>query len=835
MTPNLRRPRPSFAATLPLALVLAAGAALPLHAQDAPASADGAAQTRVNGRRPASDEPTTLAFNDVKLEDIVPFIVETTGKVVIPAKEVLTYRVTIINDEPLPQMVALDYVFLALQLANVSVVETEDLIILRPIADAKSQNVPVIGPDDSVLNRTDLGTIAEKIYRLDHNTAENVHELLEDEFPDYALILPDVESNQIVVRGTIALLQRMEQLIGALDRPSSGSLITQTFNLRYADAEKIAEQITDLYEAEEGDQQQGNQGGRNFARFFGGNRGGEGEEETQGAQTSENLRVSANPQQNSVTVLAEPAVMAQIAQLISSDWDRPLEVEAVIPRVYQLEHTDPVKVRDMLQGLFGEPTGDDASSGGVGRLAGQFTFEALPDAGRLVAIAKSPDNFFVVDEIIKGLDQPQTVGLPEILELKHANAEELAEQLNTLLSTEGTLAQLQRQEEGLSADDSSTSPFGQEPEAEEDDGATDPELITFWWQRAQPPTDNRGTSNLVGRIRVVPVWRQNAVMVLSPPEYRASVVELITQLDQPGRQVLISAIIAEIALEDATALGLRWSSQAITPANGDNSVGIGTTTTAQENNFLGGLFDTSVLDATADLNLLLQALNEKTAVNILSEPRIFTADNQEAEFFDGQDIPFITDSQTTDQGGLTQSTDYRAVGIQLRVRPRITVRRDVDLRVNLELSSLSPELAFNGQFIVDRRETTTQLIIQDGQTVVISGILRSEESDVKRKVPFLGDIPLVGLLFTSIEKSVESTELVAFITPLVVDNETDLDRVNDPYRRRLEQLREGLGGAVQDLQEESGYPGPLQLDPPGEEPVLPDEGGESGDASPVEN
>ncbi len=763
---------------------------------------DPSAPTSADGRRPANDNKlTTLAFDEVKVEEIIPFIVETTGKIVIPTQAVNVKRITIINDEPIDQMLALDYVFLALQLEGVSVVETDDLIVLRPIDDVKRQDVPVIGPDESVRNRQDLGTIAEKIYRLDHNTAENIHELLEDEFPSEFLLLPDNESNQIVVRGPMSLLKRMESLISALDRPSAGALITRTFNLRYADAEQIVENIKELYEDDQAQNQQGG-GNNNFRRFFQGRGGGDDDDDA--SMTSENLRVTANTTQNSVTVLAEPAVIDQIEALIGTEWDRQIDIEAVIPRVYDLKHTDPVRVQALLEGLFGEPAGDGASSGGVGRLAGQFTFQALPEAGRLVAIAKSPDNFFAIDEIIKGLDQPTVVGLPEIMELKHANAEELAEQLNTLLATEGTLAQLQRQEEGLSADDSSASPFGQDQGQDQGDTTGDAEIITFWWQRAQPPVDTRGASNLVGKIRVVPVWRQNAVMVLSPPEYRSSVTDLITQLDQPGRQVLIAAVIAEIALEDATALGLRWSSQTITPSNSDNAFNVGTNFSGQDNDFLDGLFDTSVLDVGADLNVLLQALSEKTAVNILSEPRIFTADNQEAEFFDGQDIPFITDSQTTDQGGLTQSTDYRAVGIQLRVRPRITIKRDVDLRVNLELSSLSPQLSANGQFIVDRRETTTQLIIQDGQTVVISGILRSEESDVKRKVPFLGDIPLLGALFTSTETSVQSTELVAFITPLVVDNDTDLDRINDPYRRRLDQLRQGLGGAVRELQEDTG-------------------------------
>jgi type II secretory pathway component GspD/PulD (secretin) len=138
---------------------------------------------------------------------------------------------------------------------------------------------------------------------------------------------------------------------------------------------------------------------------------------------------------------------------------------------------------------------------------------------------------------------------------------------------------------------------------------------------------------------------------------------------------------------------------------------------------------------------------------------------------------------------LVQSFDYRAVGINLRVRPRITPERDVDLKVNLELASIQPQQTLFGGFIIDRRETTTQLIVGDGQTVVISGIMRAEDSDIKRKIPLLGDIPLIGPLFTSTERSTTNTELIAFITPVVVLNGKELTNVNQAPRDRLNQLR----------------------------------------------
>jgi general secretion pathway protein D len=637
--------------------------------------------------------------------------------------------------------------------------------------------------------------------------------------PDYARIAFDPDSNSVVVRGNLALLQRMERLIDALDRPATANLVSATFRLRYADAEQIATNINELFKTDERSEEE-------IARQFFNQRRGRGgnEEESQGAATSSELRVTVNVQQNSISVLGEETIIDQIRDQIESEWDLPIRPDDVIPKTYDLEHSDPVKVADLLTELFGGSTGGTASTGGgrggnnapesgqgVGRLAGQFSFVAIPEGGRIMVIAKSPDNLDAIDQIIASIDQPVDAGLPEIVELKHANAEELAEQLNTLLAQENTIAQLPRTESGLSTTGASTSPFAADTgTAGNDDAESQTNLVTFWWQRAQPPTDVRNSSNLIGRLRIVPVWRQNAVMVLSPPEYRASIAGLIESLDKPGRQVLISAVIAEVSVSDELSLGLRWGSGNINPSNGDNALSIGTNTSATENDFLGNLFDTSVLNLDADLNAVFQALQQDGDVKILSEPRIFTSDNQEAVFFDGQDVPIVTDTNTTQDGNIIASREYRAVGISLRARPRITTQGTVDLRVNLELSSIQPTQTQDGFFIFDRRQTTTQLVVQNGQTVVISGILRSEESDIVRKVPFLGDIPLIGAIFSSTERRTENAELLAFITPIVVQNDADADDLNEPYRERLENLRRQLN----QVRDGSNGESPVGVPPP---------------------
>ncbi len=815
---------------IPSALALCAGLALARQEgaaqppKDPPKEAPKAAETPKpepkydgNGRKIAEGPDTVLAFKNVTVDQLLPFIVEATGKVVIPSQDIPTRKVTVLNDRPIPRQKALDLVFLALREAGIAVVETPDTISLRDLADISKMNPMVIGPDESVLNRTDMGSIAQKVFTLKYSQAEAYSDVLKNAIPDYAKLAIDKDSNRIAVIGDIALLQRLERMITSMDQSREDAVKTETFRLRFADAEQISAQINELFSASStqrgaGRNNQRNQGQQGFNPFQQGR-----QQPDQSAQSAQ-LKVSANTQQNSVTVVAEPSVLEAIRHQVIEFWDKELTPDKSRPKVYQLVNSDPIKVRALLEGLFGKGTGNTStggggggqnqggggggqpagttSSSGAGPLAGQFSFQAIPDVGKLVVVAKSPDYFKVIDDIIADLDKPSDVGLPAIVELKHASAEDLAEQLNTLLAQDGTLASIRRADSGLEAGAVAASPFATNATSTtttntgQDTTTTSANTIAFWWQRSRPPTDKQLTSNLVGQIRIVPIWRQNALMVLAPVEYKNAVVDLITTLDKPGRQVLISAIIAEVSLDDATALGLRWSSQAINQSNTDNSISVTNTNPNTKNDFLGGLFDTSVLNTNINLNLVLQALAQKTAVTVLSEPKIFTSDNQEADFFSGQDIPFITQSQPNNQGNITQSFDYKAVGIQMRVRPRITIRRDVDLAINLQLSSVVQGQTLFGGAIVDRRETTTQLIVQDGQTVVISGILRSEDSDIVRKVPLLGDIPLLGWIFRSKEKSKSNSEVLVFITPLVVDNPSDNDRINQPYLDRLKQRQE---------------------------------------------
>jgi general secretion pathway protein D len=195
-------------------------------------------------------------------------------------------------------------------------------------------------------------------------------------------------------------------------------------------------------------------------------------------------------------------------------------------------------------------------------------------------------------------------------------------------------------------------------------------------------------------------------------------------------------------------------------------------------------------------------------VRILQQPRVFTRDNKEAKFVAGQDVSLIT-GNTSGFGttGTTQSFEQQFVGVGINVRPRITQDNNVAMEVEILLSNLSASTAsFNQNPVIDRRQTNTNVTVKNGQTIVISGIRREQETIIDRRLPFLGDIPLLGAAFSSTERQKEVVELVVFLVPVVVENPDANDsNFNKDELDRLEKLQAPLERSSEHLLEESKF------------------------------
>jgi len=645
--------------------------------------------------------------------------------------------------------------------------------------------------------------IVEVMYGDAGDLANQLREML-DQIPDESLraalrLYPFPAARRLMIMGSKENREIVKNWLKEIDIVDTGHRIQKTFVLEHADAQQVSESINDLFG-----------GGRRSAyeeylmRRYGG-----------GSSDRDKVSVTANARRNSVTVMASPEKMERIEKHIL-EADKPLEGEQAAPLIITLKYADPTKTKELLENLFSKkersgggwpywPWDQEETTSPVGRLFGQFSFEAYPDTGKLIVISKNEENYEIIKKMIKEIDSPQEAGIPRTIKLKFADAESVAEQLNALLNAPGTPTQILRRGrlKGFELFTNDLSPYSKQsqaqarPQQQQQQGDQSQGVMSFWWQQPAPAREitTRQPSNLVGKLRIVPNIERNLLLVAVPDEYADALEELVAELDRPGYQVLIKAVVAEATLDDSMSLGFRFSTDPTQFVSGDPLL---------TDNALRGLFNyqfedmhanTHTFTFNADVNNLISLLGKQTNIKIVSEPKILTADNVEGEFFDGQDIPFISNTQTTDVGSLTQSFDYFPVGLTLRVRPHITEEKTVNLRVQLRVSSVIPGRTLFGGAIVDLRETSTQITLEHGRTFMISGILRAEEREIIRKVPGLGDIPLLGELFKHRETAEINTELLVFLTPYVIETQVpdSYEPIEDEPEERLNESWPEMG------------------------------------------
>ena len=279
----------------------------------------------------------------------------------------------------------------------------------------------------------------------------------------------------------------------------------------------------------------------------------------------------------------------------------------------------------------------------------------------------------------------------------------------------------------------------------------------------------------------------NSLLIASPPDVMRSLEAVIKQLDIRRAQVLVEAIIVELSDERREELGIQWlfgsahangvstfpgAGAAINPAAITDSVVDTLSTSSGLNLGLGTLGKASGFGA------VLHALSTGDGANILSTPSIITMDNQEASIVVGQEVPFITGSTTGDNNSNPFTTVTREkIGIKLEITPQINEGDAVRLKIYQEVSSVSPTQGAT-DVITNQREITTTVLVNDGATVVLGGLISEESNEGENKVPVLGDIPILGNLFKSTITEKDRRNLLVFIRPIIIRDEQRLDEIS---------------------------------------------------------
>ncbi len=280
----------------------------------------------------------------------------------------------------------------------------------------------------------------------------------------------------------------------------------------------------------------------------------------------------------------------------------------------------------------------------------------------------------------------------------------------------------------------------------------------------------------------------NALVITAPMSVFQSLQAVIRQLDVRRAQVLVEAIIAEVQMNKVAELGIQWFADGTPGGNGPvgftnfapgggSSLGeigaqvlAGAVSSVPEGLTLGlGRFNSSDVNFGA----VLRALQGDGATNVLSTPSLMTLDNQEAEIVVGQNVPFITGSFSGASGTATptnpfQTIERQNVGLTLKVKPQINEGNTIKLEVLQKVDSLAATPTGAADITTNTRSITTTVLVDDGEVIVLGGLITDNLRESVSKVPLLGDLPLLGALFRHKSTTKEKTNLMVFLHPVIM-------------------------------------------------------------------
>lgn len=286
--------------------------------------------------------------------------------------------------------------------------------------------------------------------------------------------------------------------------------------------------------------------------------------------------------------------------------------------------------------------------------------------------------------------------------------------------------------------------------------------------------------------RVVVDKTNNALIFQTTNEDFGQLSNLLRTLDRPSKSALIEVTVAEVSLTDQSDFGVEWLIK-------EAGIGGGIARTLSGGG--GGLRLTHV--DSSDTRLLLTALASSNRATILSTPRVMARNGETANIQVGREVPIITSQQsslstTTDPGtgaattGILQTVQYRNTGVILRVKPTIHSGDMVDLDVQQEVSSaVKNETGVNSSPIILNKKLDTKLTLQNGSTVLLGGLISTDQTKGNAGIPFLKDIPGLGKLFGKDSDSQNRTELIVLITPYIVSNSKEAQAITEAFRSTL--------------------------------------------------
>jgi len=497
-------------------------------------------------------------------------------------------------------------------------------------------------------------------------------------------------------------------------------------------------------------------------------------------------QVTAAPRSNAIVITDFADNVIRLSAL-ARDLDRDTDTIDIVP----LKNTRASSIAASLREVVG--TGDAQAYQSA-------TFTAVEASNSLV-IRGPTETVAKLRDIASRLDDSASPsGETRVIFLEHTDAGAMVELLQTLVDQPVT----------ASAAMATTGPIAS--------GST---ATGSMQQPASPSTSGSSRSYGSGggnqRATVARFENANAIVVRGDPSVQQEVEAVVRQLDRRTEQVLVQAIVVEISDGAARDLGVQW----LLSGNGENTIPffatnytnaspsilavagalIGGSSLDEDSSLLGDLRDvalTSLLNTAGGIggfasNLggegtfgaILNLLQRDTGSNLLSTPSIHTLNNHEATFLVGQEVPVTTgEVLSTNNDNPFRTVDRQDVGVKMRVRPQINSDGSITMDIRQEVSSIA-NLTVADEFVFNKRELETRVLVDDGEIVVLGGLLDKGERRTREKVPLLGDIPLLGQLFRSDSRDRYETNLMIFLRPVVVRDTAGARAVTQPSLDRM--------------------------------------------------
>ena len=790
----------SVAATLLLGVAVASAEEPPSPTVPPPSPADAAAPAAAGpspagaAMQPSPGDSIVLNFEGADVREVIHSLADALGinyQIDPRIQGQVTIRTTgsIAKEDLFP-------IFNRILRSNgISAVRVGDVYQILPVAEAKTKAIiPVTGPETTRVKQQDAFVI--EVVRIEHVAAQEMVNVIQPFVTPGGDVIPYARANLLIITDLDSNVARLKELISTFDRDAFRDLRARVYKIEHANIEEIGQEliaIMDTYGV------------------------------TPASAEERGVYIIPLPRLNSVVVVAfNPTIFAEVDRWMKVLDVPPAEGAGRSVHVYAVENAKAADLAEILNELYGSSSGrtQGAAQGftpfGTRQRGGQPARGAAA-GGQAAPRAVAP--------------QPARQGLQSLDGFEEF---EPLQQFDDGSTGVGGLGGSTRRSRSGRAGTGGLGGAGLGgvggARTGEGQGTTG-----FVLAGGEPGDIFRQ------EVRVVADEVTNSLVILATKKDYEDIRDVLRRLDVVPRQVLIEVLVAEVSLGDSFEFGVEWA-MAQDSRNGalGRITGGGTgstsgttsgTSTAAPNIFdLGGVLGLASQDVTPlpgagafavlsdnrNFAAVINALASKNKLKVLSAPHLMTADNHEAHILVGQEVPIVTTQsnatnvQTAGTSNILQNIQYRDTGVILTVLPQVNSEGLVNMQLRQEVSTVKSETTGGIQSpTFNTREAETTVVVQSGETIVIGGIIDDLVDRTRSGIPFLMDIPVIGVAFRDDSDKVRRTELIVLLTPHVVRDrqesraataaframlrgmETDLRRYEQDRARALKQSRRG--------------------------------------------